>query len=231
MNETKIETYEDLLETAANTKSEIKNVHRKMMDNLRKIYELAFDDKSTNFNFVKDVFYAEKKQKPSKIKTFREQLAALVKIYTFLGLGDNLKAFFREAGIEISYVDEENAENEVINLENETKLEKLWDEVFFTESLPVRKSEMIKQLLDNGNVVQEDIEFLSEQVKSFDELSERSFDISKKAFSKAVDLRVDEKEGKSIQEKLQKIEDEENSLKEALKPFFETVDETELDDE
>lgn len=214
--------YEDALSQAAAVRVELEEIHRASQNRIRKIFEILTNEKSNDFNFVKDLQYYTggypTPDSPPKIESFRQQVAAMVRLYGAMGLLDNLKIYFREAGVEIDFCGTDNYS--VPLLEVPEKAEKLWSDEFAGGKVPRTNAESLKELMQRALAVQKDICILADRVKiDMAEEVEAQFGITKGAFMKAVEIKTAEQRGKSVDEKIEKIQEAREALDKALEPF------------
>jgi len=216
-------TYQDALETAALAKMEINEIFKPSASRQKKLWKLIFSEKDmTKFDFAKKLMFYQagvpKEDSKSKMEGFRKQVNAMVEIMFGLGLDENVKSYFKEAGITISLNHDKYAEFKNINPND--KITKLWDLEFFGEEMPYTGTDILKQLMIVAKNTESDIVEANRHIdEDIMEVACTQFDIAPSAFKKAMDLMVSEKNGKDIQEKLDAIEEGRKALDKALEPF------------
>jgi hypothetical protein len=221
-NELSFESYEEALEVAAEKRLEIDDIFKKSANRCRKIFELIFEgEKSSDFNFVKDLLYYQAgiptDESKARIENFRQQIAAMVRLYAYLGNLENLQAYFAEVGVAIDFAGINEATQPLLVGE---KLNKVWDVEFPADQPPAFKIDALKMIMDRARVVQDDIVHMNDVIKTgIAEYVENNFDVDKSSFGRAVDIMLVEKKGNSVDEKLQDIDDKEKALAKALAPF------------
>lgn len=224
MSETmKFETYEEALEAAALAKMEINEIFKPAASRQRKLWKMIFSEKDAGkFSFVKNMMYYQSgvpnEDSKSKMEKIRTQITALAEIMIGMGLEDNFKAYFAEAGIEIDLHHDKYAEFSAFSQED--KAGSLWDLEFFGEKMPSDGKEILKMLMDHAKNTEADIVSSNKEIEAdIVEVACAQFDIGIGAFRKAVDLTVIEKNGKNVQDKLDAIEEARKVLDKALEPF------------
>lgn len=219
-----LDSYEDALEIAATAKIEIKDVYNPAKSRQKKLWKLIFGEKDTGkFEFAKKLMYYQagvpKEDSKAKMESFRKQIAAMVELMFGMGLGENLQAYFREAGVEIAPVHDRYADFK--NFNPNPKIENLWDLEFFGEEMPYTGAEILKMLMDHAKNTEDDIVKTNAYIDAIMEEACLRFDVAPAGFKKALDLTVKEKAGKDVSEDIMQFDEKHEKIKEALSPFFE----------
>jgi len=216
-------TYEESLEEAALAKIEINEIFKPAASRQRKLWKMIFSEKdASKFAFAKNMIYYQagipEADSPAKMEKMRAQLGGMLEIMFGLGLGDNIKQYFKEVGIEINLTHDKY--EEISTFQPNDKIKSLWDLEFFGEPVPSSGKAILKKLMDNATHTESDIvqsnKFINEEII---DVACAQFDIGASAYKQAVDLTVAEKNGKSIQEKLDAIEENRKAQDKALEPF------------
>jgi len=221
------ETYEEALELVATARMEIKDLFGPAKSRQKKLWKMIFNERDTGkFEFAKKLMYYQagvpKEDSKSKMEGLRKQVAAMVEIMFGLGLGENIQAYFREVGVEISLTHDKYAEMK--NFSPSDKIEALWDLEFFGEELPYKGVDTLKMLMDHAKATEDDIVKTNLYIdKIVDEACFR-FNLAPAGFKKAADLTFKEKLGKDVSNDIAEFDERHEKIKEALSPFFEDAE-------
>lgn len=220
-----IGSYEEALELVATARMEIKEVYGPARNRQKKLWKMIFNEKDAGkFEFAKKLLYYQagipKEDSKAKIEGFRKQIAAMVEIFFGLGLGDNIQAYFREAGIEISPIRNKYEEN----YHPSPKVEGLWDLEFYGEDIPTSGTETLKMLIDRAKNTEDDIIKTVLYISKIADEACTRFNVSPAGFNKAADLTFKEKLGKDVYDDIAQFDEKHEKIKEALSPFFEDAE-------
>lgn len=218
----KFETYEEALGAAADLKVEIADVFKPQIARQAKIFQGLWKPwKGKDLAFVRDIMLYQagypQEDSRAKIEGFRDKLAALVHIYDSLDLLDNLNGYFAELGLRVEVTNPSVFNTSVYDVKG--KIKEAWDAQFFGEEMPVEGPEILSKILDIAKITKFDINVIEQQIDEIAEQVECDFDVAKSAFKRAVSLMVAEKTGKSVEEKLEAIEESRKAIDKALIPF------------
>lgn len=221
------ESYEEALELVTAARMEIKDVYGPSRNRQKKLWKMIFKEKDAGkFEFAKKLLYYQagipKEDSKAKMEGFRNQIAAMVEIFFGLGLGDNIQAYFREAGIEIAPISKKYEETK--NYQPSPKVEALWDLEFFGEELPYNGTDTLKLLIDHAKNTEDDIAKTNLYVEKIADEACIRFDVAPAGFKKAADLKVKEKLGKDVSNDIIEFDEKHEKIKEALSPFFEDAE-------
>lgn len=222
-------TYEEALEAAADLKVEISDVFKPQASRQKKIFEGLFKDrKNKDLTFARDMILYQAgypdEDSIARISKFRDQLAGFIEIYEALGLLDNANLFFAEVGIGVELNAASTPYSERF-AEIPDKIRTVWDNEFFGEEIPFQGSEILSKVVNNAKTTQFDVNALTREIDEIAEDVEIKFGVKKGAFKKAVEMKFAEKTGKSVEEKIEKIEEGRKALDKALAPFIGEEDE------
>ena len=220
------DSYPEALEAAADLCVEIKDVFKPQQARQKKIFEGIFDGrKGKDLNFVRDMLLYQagypNEDSVAKIEKFRDQLCALVESYSALGLLGNLSEYLMECGVSVDTTRPPVYMANVLDIH--PKVAKAWDVEFHGEEVPLEGVKILKKILDQANTVQRDINDINDEIADIVTVAE-GFGISKGAFKQALAVKIAEKVGKSVEEKIEAIEEKQAAVNEALKPFFPEVE-------
>ena len=218
----KFESYEEALSAAADLKVEIADVFKPQISRQSKIFQGLWKPwKGKDLAFVRDIMLYQagypQEESRAKIEGFRDKLAALVHIYDALDNLDNLNSYFAELGLRVE-VTNSSVFNQSL-YETPPKVKEQWDNQFFGEDLPAPAPEALAKLVAISKITKFDINAIEQQIDEIAEEVEIEFNVKKSAFKRAIQLSVAEKMGKSVEEKLEAIEDSRKALDKALIPF------------
>ena len=218
----KFETYEEALGAAADLKVEIADVFKPQISRQSKIFQGLWKPwKGKDLAFVRDIMLYQagypQEESRAKIEGFRDKLAALVHIYDALGNLENLNSYFAELGLSVE-VTNPSIFNAALH-EIAPKVQEQWDGQFFGETLSATPPEALSRLVDISKITKFDINAIEQQIDEIAEEVEIEFNVKKSAFKRAIQLSVAEKMGKSVEEKLEAIEESRKAIDKAIAPF------------
>lgn len=223
------DTYEEALEAAADLKVEIADVFKPQLARQSKIFQGLWKPwKNKDLTFVRDIMLYQagypQEDSRAKIEGFRDKLAALVHIYDALDLLENLNKYLADLGVKVEVTDEAVFKNSIYSPKD--KVKECWDAQFFGEDMATSGPEVLSMLIENAKTTKFDINAIEQQIDEIADQVEIDFGVKKSAFKRAVDIQYTEKIGKSVDEKIEAIEESRKALDKALAPFIGEEDES-----
>lgn len=223
--------YEDKIQEAADQKRDQSVVLTPTFNHIKKAFAQIFElagFAGTDFKRLSDFTYYQggypSPDTPPKESNLAYQIAQIIKLEHSLGKTLFLD-YMRTYGVDVKdiIVTEIDEDFKMATKDDEADLRKNWMGAGIDQSIPTKRSEALKLLLDKAQKLQGEICGVNDFVNAVSEDVEDKFGIQKGNFKKAVNLAVIKmKRGPGVMgEKLDSVVDSAENLIKAVEPLIE----------
>ncbi len=189
------EFYEEKMVESAEALIDIADVHKARVKQLGNIFKFGYGQKPADFNLLLKVM-----NDSDKLRKIMNNFITVYRYYQYVGIGEKIKVYLAESGIDIDQIAPWNPVNE--DKANRAKFASACGDDITAKIEP----ELLKDILEKGMENLSTIEILNEDVKASAEEVEVKCDITKSIFKKSVSLKAMKLAGKDVSEKIKGIE-------------------------
>lgn len=223
--------YEDKIQEAADQKRDADVVLSPTMNHLKKAFSAIFGDAGFNgsdFKRLSDFMYYQggypSPDTPPKESNLAYQVAQIIKLEVLLEKDGFLK-YMNTYGVDVCIREMEVKspdDDYKLSKDDEKDLLKHWQGAGIDQSIPGKRSEALRLLLDKGQKIEGELCETKDFLKELSETVEEKFGIRKSNFMKAVQLAVIKmKKGEgAMGEKLDAVVDGAENLIKAVEPLL-----------
>lgn len=200
-------------------RTELNDVLNLKMSYLAKIFNIFFEEHAGSFKFLKDMMYYQggypNETSPPRLDVVIDRFAIAYRYFKFLGIEKSIDSYLQQYSMKI--VIDEISDSDI---KFDNKSADLFEFVFNDLALPKTKKELLKLLLDEGQILQKDICEKADIIKlNHAEEVKEACKIEKADYVRAVNINYKRNKEKPIEKTLEKIDDRITSMEKAYSIF------------
>lgn len=222
--------YVQKVKEGASIRTKINDEIKPFYGSLKKIFSTVFKKPTNHYKTAVDLMFYKagypKEDSPSKIQKYLDSIGNVYTIFALAGKTDMFNSYLKEnygVSIDIDKNKLTGIKESTLTKSQLKRLNKSWNSVF-TDSVTTDKEEIVKKLLETGQIYTGEIVENEDKVRvAGAEEVESKCDIPKSTFTKAVQLKyIESKKGSDeATEQINKMTSENIELKKALEVVLE----------